>query len=136
MAATTVQTGWWSNYDAMVQVLDLICCHANGLPAVLILDQYGVHTTRQLREEARYRHIHLVFVPGGMTSLLQPLDVGVLGPLKATANRLLYEQLHDDPDRIHKPADKAELLDQALAELQSTTVRSAFDRVIQQNVTH
>ena len=56
-------------------------------PLILILDVYRAHLTDDVKEFAKARHIELLFVPPGCTSLYQPLDRRVFGELKAAARR-------------------------------------------------
>ena len=50
-------------------------------PILLVLDAFGCHKTNSRKELRDYNTV-LVIIPGGMTSLLQPLDVCINKPLK------------------------------------------------------
>jgi hypothetical protein len=41
------------------------------------MDLYRSHRTKEVRELCENNNIHLIYVPGGRTGELQPLDVGV-----------------------------------------------------------
>ena len=60
-------------------------------PVVLFLDSHQSHTTLGLVEEARDQGIVLYTFPPHTTHLLQPLDVGVFGPLKLVWSQILKE---------------------------------------------
>ena len=60
-------------------------------PVVLYLDGHQSHTTLGLVEEARDKGIVLYTFPPHTTHLLQPLDVGVFGPLKLVWSQILKE---------------------------------------------
>ena len=60
-------------------------------PVVLFLDGHQSHTTHGLVEEARDKGIVLYTFPPHTTHLLQPLDVGVFGPLKYVWSQILKE---------------------------------------------
>nr|XP_002730631.1 PREDICTED: pogo transposable element with KRAB domain-like [Saccoglossus kowalevskii] len=49
---------------------------------LLIWDSCSVHLTPAVKEELYSRNVDIAVIPGGLTSLLQPLDVGVNKPLK------------------------------------------------------
>jgi hypothetical protein len=53
--------------------------------AVLILDCWSVHTSKDFREwmKETHPHYHLVYVPAGCTGIAQPADVILQRPLKA-----------------------------------------------------
>ena len=60
-------------------------------PVVLFLDGHRSHTTLGLVEEVRVRGIVFYTFPPHTTHLLQPLDVGVFGPLKHVWSKILKE---------------------------------------------
>ena len=53
-----------------------------GHESVLIIDSCSVHKKREVTLLGTKYNIIIVYVPPGMTPKLQPLDVGVFGPLK------------------------------------------------------
>ncbi|KAK0481103.1 DDE superfamily endonuclease-domain-containing protein, partial [Armillaria luteobubalina] len=54
----------------------------SGTPILLIYDGHGSHTTLEWIEYACEHNIHLFCLPPHTTHRLQPLDVGVFGPLQ------------------------------------------------------
>ena len=60
-------------------------------PVVLLFDGHHSHISLQLLELAKSSNIHLVCLPAHTSHILQPMDVGVFGPMKATWKRLLKE---------------------------------------------
>ena len=60
-------------------------------PVVLFLDSHQWHTTHGLVEEVRDWGIVLYTFPPYTTHLLQPLDVGVIGPLKHVWSQILKD---------------------------------------------
>ena len=60
-------------------------------PVLLIFDGHHSHISLELIELARANNIHLLCLPPHSTHLLQPLDVGVFGPVKATWRKILKE---------------------------------------------
>ena len=55
---------------------------ANNQPRVLILDGHDSHTTSQFLFHALQNNIIILRLPAHISHLLQPLNVGVFGPLK------------------------------------------------------
>ena len=51
-------------------------------PVVLFVDGHHSHLSLSLIRKAREKNVHLICLPPHTTHLLQPLDVGVYGPIK------------------------------------------------------
>jgi DDE superfamily endonuclease len=82
----------WMTTDIMVQWLrDVVLPYTGGAPAALLLDRYGCHWTREVRIAAADMNLALIQVPGGCTSVLQPLDVGFNGPMLKARQRIWRE---------------------------------------------
>lgn len=60
-------------------------------PVVLIFDVHHSHISIELLEMAKFSNIHLMCLPAHTSHILQPLDVGVFGPMKAAWTRLLKD---------------------------------------------
>jgi len=54
---------------------------AKGKPHILILDGYGSHPTWQFFDFCLKSNIHSICLPAHSEYILQPLDVGLFGPL-------------------------------------------------------
>ncbi len=54
----------------------------DGDRRLLVWDACRVHLTDRVKEELRRRNVDTAVIPGGMTSLLQPLDVAINRPMK------------------------------------------------------
>ena len=81
----------WTDSKVMCGVLILIAEHfvqETGLelssekPLLLVLDNCPSHATAEVLKMAFSLHIQLFFLPPYSTHALQPLDIGVFGPLK------------------------------------------------------
>ena len=55
---------------------------AGSKPILLIMDSHGSHITGKLIAACISRSIDLLIMPPHCSHMLQPLDVGVFGPLK------------------------------------------------------
>ena len=62
--------------------------HING-PKVLILDGHVSHVSIKVITECQKANVHLVCLPPHSSHVLQPLDVGVFGPLKQSWRGIL-----------------------------------------------
>ena len=78
----------WNTADCMVEIIQHLGTHlapwlARYTPT-LLLDQAPCHLPAKawLMEAARDAHIHLVYIPSSLTSILQPLDVAAFSRLK------------------------------------------------------
>ena len=61
---------------------------------MLVLDAFRCHKTDGTKELLRQHNTDLVVIPGGMTSLLQPLDVCINLEVNLVPNRVnILEQL-------------------------------------------
>ena len=60
-------------------------------PVVLFLDGHHSHMSLELITSAKKENIHLLCLPPHLTHILQPLDVGVYGPVKKTWKYILKE---------------------------------------------
>ena len=55
--------------------------------SILCLDSFSAHTTEAVAAEFRREKVHTVVIPGGCTSILQPLDVSLNKPFKSILRR-------------------------------------------------
>ena len=54
----------------------------NGQPSLLVLDLFAAHKTQEVLDTFLANDITVSLIPGGCTSLVQPLDVGINRPCK------------------------------------------------------
>ena len=66
-------------------LLDEIYLTTKGEKFVLLLDKHDSHKTDKVKNYANSKNIHLIYVPGGMTSIFQPLDIYINGIIKEKA---------------------------------------------------
>lgn len=62
-----------------------------GARSLLVLDSFRGHLTENVREQLRASETDLAVIPGGMTGMLQPLDVSVNRPFKCGFRRAYSE---------------------------------------------
>lgn len=63
--------------------------------SMLVLDSFRGHCTDAVKARLAEKHTDLVIIPGGMTSMLQPLDKCLNKPFKALVKRLYAEWTAD-----------------------------------------
>ena len=69
-------------------------------PQLLLLDGHHSHEVLGLLEKALAHDIHVMVIPAGTTSKLQPLDVGCYGPLKAKYSSLISDWMSQSPGNV------------------------------------
>lgn len=75
----------WVNDDCILIVLDEIYKITKGENSVLLLDKHDSHKTEKVKNYANDKNIHLIYIPEGMTSVFQPLDIKINGIIKERA---------------------------------------------------
>ncbi len=58
-----------------------------GAESLLIMDSFSAHLTDDVAANTKKNKVHTVIIPGGCTSVLQPLDVSLNKPFKAILRR-------------------------------------------------
>ena len=95
----------------------------------LMLDQFSAHMGTEVLKEAERLNIELIFVPAGMTSDLQPLDVGVNSVLKAKQAKLYREAMHRDQSAPYKPEHAMRDLCAISSSISPSLIRKSWSRV-------
>ena len=67
---------------------------------MLIFDGHGSHLTEEIHELALTHNIHLFCLPAHTTHKLQPLDVGIFGPLGNAFSKRCDKVLDDTGEEI------------------------------------
>ena len=75
----------WVNDKCILIVFDEIYKITKGENSVLILDKHKSHITDVVKDYAKSKNIHLIYVLSGMTSVYQPLDICINGIIKEKA---------------------------------------------------
>jgi hypothetical protein len=80
----TMVLQWISRYNCNItfRVLAPFCLIRDPRNVCLVLDSLSSHRTRAVVSAISQLGINLLYIPGGLTSQFQPLDVGVNGPFK------------------------------------------------------
>jgi hypothetical protein len=100
---------YWSTHGTMHQLVDDIIAPyfeatktKLGLPSSQVsiwkIDCWSVHKSKEFRAWMKENHPHIIilFVPGGCTSVWQPLDVGIQRLLKLSIKRSAHRDIVDE----------------------------------------
>lgn len=91
-----VQKSAWASHVTIKRYLRLLGSilkkAAPSRKLILVMDLAPAHMHRSIPSTARQENLRLLFIPPGLTSWLQPADVGCFGPLK-TQLEILYREL-------------------------------------------
>ncbi|KAI3614776.1 hypothetical protein WG66_003319 [Moniliophthora roreri] len=70
----------------------------NNQMAILYLDCYPVHTSKEFQEYVAKDHpnVQLIYVPANCTSIFQPADVGLQCPIKHLLKQCLFEWMAEE----------------------------------------
>lgn len=108
-------------------ILDQISKITKNEESVLLLDQYGSHITDKVTNYAKIKNIIIKYVPIGMTSKYQPLDVSINGILK---NKISKKYAMFISTNLTKKYDHAQCLHDilvSLKEIKKGTIIKSFD---------
>uniref|UniRef100_A0A1E1X1Z9 HTH CENPB-type domain-containing protein n=1 Tax=Amblyomma aureolatum TaxID=187763 RepID=A0A1E1X1Z9_9ACAR len=103
--------------------------------SILVLDSFRGHLTPGVKEKLQRDRTHLVVIPGGMTSILQPLDVCLNKPFKDRLRQLYWDWIEcgstsTPAGRLKRPSAStvAQWVSAAWYGLPNETVRRAFKK--------
>lgn len=89
------QENGWMNEELMQDWIDTVWGKRPGallrLPSLLVLDSFKGHLVESVKEKLCDMRTHLAVIPGGLTSVLQPLDVSVNKPFKDYVRKMYVE---------------------------------------------
>lgn len=101
----TTENGWttdqaclkWFNHCFLPQAQ---ARNKTGKPIALLMDGHGSHVTKALRTLAEANNVHIYTFPSHTTHKLQPLDVGVFGPLQRAWQGRCVEVLQEQDSEV------------------------------------
>lgn len=88
---TVQEKGWIDESGCLNWIRDSFPKRKNNSRRLLVWDSCRVHLTDAVKKELRKRNIDAAVIPGGMTPVLQPLDVGINKPLKDSMKQFWNE---------------------------------------------
>ena len=108
--------------------LETIYNKTNGNPSILLLDQFPAHINDCFKNEAKNKNIELIYVPKGLTSKYQPLDVLINGILKQKAKKLWREEIIKDPEMKITNADAVKHFLKSKEDITSEIIKKSFNK--------
>ncbi len=119
----------WMTEELMLEWVQLVWNRRPGFsrkaPSMLVLDAFRAHLTDTVKDSLLKTNSNLVVIPGGMTSVLQPLDVSINKPFKT----YLKEEYDDWFSRSDLPVTASGNIKKASASEIARWVSSAWAKV-------
>lgn len=103
-----VQEKGWMTADLMVDWVKTVWGRRAGAllyPSLLVVDSFRGHLVDSVRAKLKELRTDLAVIPGGLTSMLQPLDVSLNKPFKDNVRRL-YSEWMAEGDHAMTPGGK------------------------------
>jgi hypothetical protein len=99
------KSGWFDSFQFEKWFFDLMLPHLKKLPGkkMLVGDNLSSHISSSVIQACKANQIEFVCLPPNSTDKLQPLDVGVFGPLKAAWRVILTEYKGRHPSQVGIP---------------------------------
>ena len=77
-AVCSTQINAWMDEDRMLEWIKQVWSpYVQGKPALLCLDTFSGHLTDEVKKAFQKCRTKLLLIPGGCTSILQPLDISI-----------------------------------------------------------
>jgi hypothetical protein len=124
----TYSNNGWVNRGIIVLALEEIFKYIQSKPSALLLDQFTIHTDNFIAEEAKKRNIELIYVPKGLTSKYQPLDVLINGILKQKAKKIWREEIVKNPNIKITNSDSVKHFLKAKEDITSEIIKKSFNK--------
>ena len=82
-AITSYQKKAWVDEGQMLKwIKEVWIKYTKKAPSLLFLDSFSAHTTQAVKDSFKQYNTTIIVIPGGLTSVLQPLDVSINKPVK------------------------------------------------------
>ncbi len=118
--------GWMTVPIMLAWFRDVLAPYLHGQPGTLLLDRYGCHWTDEVQAAAEEMGLRLIEVPGGCTSILQPLDVCFNGPMLKARQRIWREEKVARPDADDSFQAAVDRTQRAYAGMSQAATRDAW----------
>uniref|UniRef100_A0A8C5P864 HTH CENPB-type domain-containing protein n=1 Tax=Leptobrachium leishanense TaxID=445787 RepID=A0A8C5P864_9ANUR len=99
-------------------------------PSLLVWDMFRAHTSDDIKQLAKSSQVTLAVIPGGLTSVLQPLDVCLNKPFKARVRKMWHEWMSSGQAQLTKVGN----LKKPEIELIAKWVRDAWEEIPEEMV--
>lgn len=99
-----------------------------GEPILLLYDGHGSHLSEEMINLAEEHNIILFRLPPHTTHKLQPLDVGIFGPIQAKWLEIVDRELHKTGKKVHISQVVKLYMEAREAGMRKSTIEKAFLR--------
>ena len=123
----------WATHEVMRDYVKWLSDQVKGHWSYLIWDLHVSHRNQTVRDTAAAQCVNLAYVPAGLTSVWQPLDVRVFGSLKAHAMSLLDAQCAIRSLSELDMTDALLILAQAWDDLTPEVIRAGWRSLVSEN---
>lgn len=124
----------WMTGEVMVEWIEQILMpfsYNHGIERIcLILDSFSVHRQESIRTTFSNHGIHVIYIPGGMTGDLQPLDVGINAPFKHYIHEAVIIDGFEALSASERRFSIAQSVSNAFSNITVETVINSFNRVL------
>lgn len=117
----------WNNTNITSSILEQIYKTTGGNKSALIMDKHSSHKGDDIDIKAKEYNIQIIYVPTGMTSILQPLDIKINGPLKCIGHKYIKNMYVNDPYYCPNLNDALCSLIHAINNIDSLIIKSSFN---------
>ena len=102
---------WVDEKQMLKWITDIWMKYTRKRPSLLFLDSFSAHLTDEVKDKFKTYNTTVVVIPGGCTSVLQPLDVSINKPVKAILRQsweqYMLDQTITSSGKISPPSKQA-----------------------------
>lgn len=133
------QKGWMEKSLVLDFIRKVWCFRPGGLRktnSILVWDSFKAHLTDKVKKELQDANTNIIVIPGGLTSILQPLDVCINKPFKDKFRKkysdwmAFGEHSFTPAGKMKKPSVQNILdwINQAWDEVETDTIQKSFKK--------
>jgi hypothetical protein len=122
--------GWTNAEMYMEYIWRVILPYTQGQAATIVHDGFKAHHTEDVLSFLLCHNLFPIDVPAKQTSTLQPLDVGVFGPMKAKSKRRWNKEKQRNRERADSQYISMSVHVDVFNEMRGRTVRRAWEEAI------
>jgi hypothetical protein len=127
----SITRGEWTNAAVYLDYMErVILPYTKGRPATIVHDSLRSHHTPAVLSFLREHGLSSISIRAEQTPTLQPLDVGIFGPLKAAAQRRWREEKQRTRERPDTQLLSMSLHVEAFTQITRGTVRRAWEEAV------
>lgn len=102
------KSGWVKEDTFIYWLKNIILPYVKRKRALLVFDTYSAHISKQFQKEIlKYDNLDIALIPGGLTHLLQPLDVSFNHSFKTELHKMWKSYLSSQKEQIMESYNEA-----------------------------